>query len=83
MSDRYPVLRIDKLRRSLEQIGTVGIDLDWSTRKILRALRAEGLLSEYSKGRVYIHDDGYSLAILDKATDDEFLFISYGGHADL
>ena len=49
-----------------------------TNRKILRAMRDTGHLSDYSKGRVTVEDDGYNLVILDKRTREPLFAIEYG-----
>lgn len=41
-----------------------------SSRKLLAALREEGFLSEWSKGRVRVFDEGDLIEIQDKNTDE-------------
>ena len=51
------------------------------TRAILRYLRDEaGLLSDASKGRVSVEDDGYNVVIVDRNTREPLFAIEYGPH---
>ncbi len=47
-------------------------------RKILASLRKWGYLTEQSKGRLSIDDDGYNLVIQDKDTFEPLLALCYG-----
>lgn len=49
-----------------------------SNRKVLAWMRAEGYLSDWSKGRVAIEDDQYNLVIVDKNTYEPIFAIGYG-----
>ncbi len=51
-----------------------------TNRAILRDLRDMGLLSEESKGRVAIEDDGYNIVIMAKGTREPLYAIEYGPH---
>lgn len=53
--------------------------IDKNNRVILAWLRSEGVLSEHSKGRVTIEDDGYNLVIKAKGTLEPLFAIEYGG----
>ena len=59
-------------------IGEYSHPIDTSTRTILKTLREEGYLSEYSKGRVTIEDDQYNLVVIDKNTREPLIAIEYG-----
>jgi len=52
--------------------------LDKPTRYILAFLREENYLSNESKGRVAIEDDGYNLVIVCRGTREPILAIEYG-----
>lgn len=52
--------------------------LDYSPRKLLRTLREAGLLSEKSKGRVALDDDGHNLVVVDKNTREPLYALEYG-----
>lgn len=55
------------------------ICLEWSHRKILKYLRNDlQLLSERSKGKVAIEDDGYNLVVINKNTHEPLYAIEYG-----
>ena len=54
-----------------------------SPRKVLRYMRSEGYLSEYSKGRVYLDDDQYNVVICDRGTHEPLFAIEYGPAYDL
>ena len=47
-------------------------------RKVFRALRKWGFLSEESRGRVAIEDDGYNIVIMAKGTQEPILALCYG-----
>lgn len=49
-----------------------------TTRSILKNLRDYGLLTEQSKGRVSIEDDGYNLVIVEKNTREPLFAIEHG-----
>lgn len=49
-----------------------------SNRKILQFMRESGYLTEYSKGRCAVDDDGYNVVILDRATREPLFAIEYG-----
>ena len=53
-----------------------------TNRKILSALREAGYLSDYSKGRVAVEDDGYNLVIMDKGTREPLFAIEYGANEE-
>jgi hypothetical protein len=53
-------------------------ELPESNRKILRALRENGILSASSAGKVAIEDDGYNIVILAKGTREPLYAIEYG-----
>lgn len=49
-----------------------------SSRALLKLLREEGYLSNLSKGRVAIEDDGNNTVIVEKGTRRPLLAIEYG-----
>jgi hypothetical protein len=49
-------------------------------RKILAALRKWGYLTDASKGRLSIEDDGYNIVIHNKNTFEPMLALNYGRH---
>jgi hypothetical protein len=49
-----------------------------TARKILSLLRKWGFLTEQSKGRLSIDDDGYNIVIQDKNTFEPLLALCYG-----
>lgn len=50
-----------------------------TNRAILRYLRDDaGALSDASKGRVYVEDDGHNIVIYDKSTGEPLIAIEYG-----
>jgi hypothetical protein len=51
-----------------------------TNRSILKLIRDEGYLTEYSKGRVCIEDDGYNIVICDKGDRRPLYAIEYGNH---
>ena len=52
-------------------------------RRILKMMRDKGYLSEGSKGRVTVDDDGYNVVILDKGTREPLFAIEYGAAEEL
>lgn len=48
-----------------------------SDRKSIRYFRDNGYLSDYSKGRVAIEDDGYNLVVVSKSTRQPLFAICY------
>ena len=52
--------------------------IEKSTRKVLNWFRKNELLSDYSKGRVYIEDDGYNIVVCDKNNNCPLFAIEYG-----
>jgi hypothetical protein len=59
------------------KVGTVEAIPD-TNRKILRMMRSEGYLSEASKGKVTVDDDGYNVVICEKSTGMPVFAIEYG-----
>ena len=55
---------------------------DMKPRALLQYLRERGTLSQYSRGRVAVEDDGYNIVILAKGTREPLYAIAYG-EADL
>lgn len=49
-------------------------------RRIIKRLRDWSYLSDYSKGRVYIEDDGYNLVVHLKSNHKPLLALCYGEH---
>lgn len=49
-----------------------------SPRFLFRWLREEGLLSERSKGKVAVDDDGYNLVVVDRSTREPLFALAYG-----
>lgn len=63
--------------------GTVPCEVALSsTRKLLRYLRSEGLLSRYSCGKVAVEDDGYNLVIVARKTREPVFAVEYGTWSD-
>jgi hypothetical protein len=58
--------------------GIYFADSHISTRRILRALRRWGYLSDESKGKVTIDDDGYNLVIQNRKTFEPIFALQYG-----
>lgn len=58
--------------------GKIEIDIDASNRTIFKALRENGYLSDYSKGRVSLNDDGYNLVICERSNNMPVFAIVYG-----
>lgn len=53
----------------------------YSARKVLAWARREGYLSDASKGRCAIEDDGHNIVILDRATREPLYAIEVGDGA--
>ena len=53
-----------------------------TNRRMIRFFREHGYLSEGSKGRVAIEDDGYNVVVIDKGTREPLFAIEYGPHYD-
>lgn len=51
-----------------------------SNRRVIRFFREHGYLSEGSKGKVAIEDDGYNVVVIDKGTREPLFAIEYGPH---
>ena len=49
-----------------------------SNRATLKLLRDFGLLSDFSKGKVSVEDDGYNVVVQQKSTGRPILAIEYG-----
>lgn len=49
-----------------------------TARRVLRALRDWGYLTDASKGRLTIEDDGYNYVIVDRKTRKPLLALCYG-----
>ncbi|PJF33447.1 MAG: hypothetical protein CUN57_02150 [Phototrophicales bacterium] len=55
-------------------------DYGFSPRKVFKALREQyDLLTEASKGRVAMEDDGYNIVIMEKGTRRPIFAIEHGG----
>lgn len=54
---------------------TVNLD---SPRAVFQYLRERGYLSDYSKGRVALDDDGYNVVVIDRNTREPIFAIEYG-----
>ena len=60
-------------------VGTAPLALcDAKPRAILQWLRESGYLSEYSRGRLAIEDDGYNVVILNRGTREPIFALEYG-----
>ena len=66
---------------SLEN-GIYWNESELTTRKILKALRKWGYLTEQSKGRLCVDDDGYNYIIQNKDTFEPILALCYGEFLD-
>lgn len=55
-------------------------DIPKTNRAIIMYMRKKGYLSDKSKGRVTVEDDGYSLVIIHKSTGRPLFAIEYGPH---
>jgi len=85
MNTNYPVILIDAWAydedwtwNTWQDIGRITVNIDGSTRHILKRLREEHFLTDQSKGRVYIDDDQYNLVIRDRSTREPLIAIEYG-----
>jgi len=81
----YRVLNIDAWNspegwtwNSWQKAGTVKLDINASDRQIIMAMREQGFLSDWSKGRVAVDDDQYNLVILNKSNQEPVFAIEYG-----
>lgn len=54
-----------------------------STRRILKCLRDWGYLSDKSKGKVSIDDDGYYIVIVDRNTHEPIFALCYGEYLEI
>lgn len=54
---------------------------DYSNRSIIKKFRDLGLLSEHSKGKIAIEDDGYNILIVARGTQEPLYAIEYGSQA--
>ena len=61
-----------------DTIDIVYIKEDLSDSSILKALRDNGILTDYSKGKVYLHDDGYNIEIIEYDNNRPILALCYG-----
>jgi len=59
-------------------VGDYPYPLNSGTRQLLKMLRYDGYLSENSKGRVTVDDDGYNIVIIDRGTREPLFAIEYG-----
>jgi len=50
-----------------------------TTRGLLKLMRSKGYLSEFSKGKVCLDDDGYNVVICKKSNKQPIFAIEYGG----
>ena len=82
---KYKILSIDAWRNdegwtwnNWFHVGDYHYSLDTGNRQILKMLRYDGYLSDYSKGRVSIEDDQYNIVIMDKNTRKPLFAIEYG-----
>ena len=81
----YKVLSIDAWRydggwnwNQWFNAGEIELKTLDSNRYVLKQMREQGFLSEYSKGRVYIDDDQYNLVICDRNNNMPIFAIEYG-----
>lgn len=58
------------------------LESELTPRKIFKALRKWGYLSDYSKGRVSMFDDGYNLVIENKNTKEPIFALEYGHYLE-
>jgi hypothetical protein len=81
---KYRVLSIDAWRDAdgwvwsdWRKIGEVS-EVPTSVRKVLKMLRAEGFLTEASKGAVCVEDDQYNIVVFDRSNGRPLIAIEYG-----
>jgi hypothetical protein len=61
------------------KVGECPLELcDKTPRAILQWMREAGLMSQYSRGRAAIEDDGYNIVILDRGTREPLFALEYG-----
>lgn len=61
------------------KVGSVPAEVaSYPARKLLSFMRSEGYLTERSKGRVAVEDDGYNLVIVSRGTREPLFAIEYG-----
>jgi len=53
-----------------------------TTRKILAFLRKSGFLTEQSRGKLRVEDDGYNYVIENRNTGEPLLALAYGQYID-
>ena len=85
---RFNLLSIDAWREceggwTWNQWYTVEKDIyfaesELTPRKVLKALRKWGFLTEQSKGKLSLDDDGYNIVIQNKDTFEPILALCYG-----
>lgn len=54
--------------------------IDMSTRNVLRTMRKAGYLTDASKGRVSIEDDGYNIVVMRRHTLEPLFALEYGAN---
>ena len=59
------------------ELDTKAVNID-NNRALLKYMRAEGYLTEASKGKVYIDDDQYNLVICERSNHRPLFSIEYG-----
>ena len=70
---------------SWQKVGTItkeDFEKLTSNRKVLIWARAEGYLSEKSKGKCSVFDDGYNLVIINNTTREPLYALAYGEDYD-
>lgn len=85
-----PILSIDAWRdghgwmwNSWHKIGECGPAVcALNARAVLAFLRCEGYLTDESKGRVEIDDDGYNLVVCDRNDHRPLIALAYGEEED-
>jgi hypothetical protein len=55
-------------------------ETELTPRKVLAMLRKWGFLTDASKGRLSVEDDGYNIVIQDRKTFEPILALDYGQH---
>jgi len=60
--------------------GELCIAINISNRELLRQMRVHGYLTDDSKGKVGVEDDGYNLVIYARSNMEPLFAIEYGVH---
>lgn len=89
MSETFKVLSIDAWGNSRDgyewnqwfnagELELPSMDTLDRPRTVLREMRDQGFLSDYSKGRVYLNDDQYNIVVHNRNTHEPIFAIEYG-----